>query len=86
MLAIDMDPFQIGDLVRYIYYDWDAGQLAGGNPSGAERSNIGFIIDIIEESDEKQVELFPKVLIYDTRLRKTVLTHSYNLEFISRAP
>ena len=85
MLAIDMDPFQIGDLVRYIYYDWDGGQMGGGNPSGSERSNIGFVLDIIQDPDEKQIDLFPKVLIYDTRLGKTVLTHAYNIEFISRA-
>ena len=85
MLAVEIEPFKIGDLVRYIYYDWDSSQLAGRNPSGAERSNIGFILQIIEEPDEKQVELFPKVLIYDTRLQKTVMTHAYNLEFVSRA-
>tara|TARA_B100001094_G_scaffold306324_1_gene336977 strand:- start:2733 stop:2960 length:228 start_codon:yes stop_codon:yes gene_type:complete len=74
-----MDPFQIGDLVKYIYYEggelWDA----------AERSNIAFILDIIEDPDEKQVDLFPKLMIYDTRLGRTVLTHAYNVEFISRA-
>ena len=86
MLAIDIDPFQIGDLVKYVYYDWEGTQLAGGNPSGAECRNIGFIVDIIEDPDEKQVDLFPKVLVYDTRLRKTVLTHAYNIEFVSRAP
>jgi len=80
-LAVDirMDPFQIGDLVKYIYYEggelWDA----------AERSNIAFILDIIEDPDEKQVDLFPKLMIYDTRLGRTVLTHAYNVEFISRA-
>lgn len=80
-MAVDirMDPFQIGDLVKYIYYEggelWDA----------AERSNIAFILDIIEDPDEKQVDLFPKLMIYDTRLGKTVLTHAYNVEFISRA-
>lgn len=84
MLAIDMDSFQIGDLVRYTYYDWDAGQLAGGNPSGAEKNSIGFVVDVIEDPDEKQVDLFPKVLVYDTQRRKTILTHTYNIEFISR--
>jgi hypothetical protein len=80
-LAVDirMDPFQIGDLVKYIYYEggelWDA----------AERSNIAFILDIIEDPDEKQVDLFPKLMIYDTRLGRTVVTHAYNVEFISRA-
>jgi len=80
-LAVDirMDPFQIGDLVKYIYYEggelWDT----------AERSNIAFILDIIEDPDEKQVDLFPKLMIYDTRLGRTVLTHAYNVEFISRA-
>ncbi len=80
-MAVDirMDPFQIGDLVKYIYYEggelWDA----------AERSNIAFILDIIEDPDEKQVDLFPKLMIYDTRLGRTVLTHAYNVEFISRA-
>ena len=85
MLAVDLEQFQIGDLVKYIYYDWEGSQLAGGNFSGAERSSIGFVLDIIEDPDEKQIDLFPKVLIYDTRMQRTVLTHSYNIEFISRA-
>ena len=83
MLKIDIEPFQIGDLVKYIYYDWEGSQLAAG--IGTERSNVGFILDIIEDPDAKQIDMFPKVLIYDTRLRRTILTHSYNLEFISRA-
>ncbi len=84
MLAIELDPFQIGDLVRYTYYEWGAGQLAGGNPSGVERNNIGFIVDIIHDPDEKQVDMFPKVLIYDTSLMRTIIAHAYNVEFISR--
>ena len=77
---IQMDPFQIGDLVKYIYYE-------GGELSAAyECSNIAFILDIIEDPDEKQVDLFPKLVIYDTRLGRTVLTHAYNIEFISRSP
>ena len=80
-MAVDirMDPFQIGDLVKYIYYE--GGELA----AAYERSNIAFILDIIEDPDEKQVDLFPKLMIYDTRLGRTVLTHAYNVEFISRA-
>tara|TARA_R110002020_G_scaffold206875_2_gene412270 strand:- start:941 stop:1168 length:228 start_codon:yes stop_codon:yes gene_type:complete len=74
-----MDPFRIGDLVKYIYYE--GGELA----VASERSNIAFILDIIEDPDEKQVDLFPKLMIYDTRLGRTVLTHAYNVEFISRA-
>ncbi len=86
LLSVEIDPFRIGDLVRYIYYDWDsASQLPGGNPSGVEKSNLAFIIDIVDDPDEKQVELFRKVLIYDTRLQKTVLTHTHSIEFISRA-
>ena len=45
---------------------------------------MGFIVDIIEDPDEKQVDLFPKVLVYDVHLQRSVLTHTYNLEFISR--
>jgi len=84
VLSVKLEPFQIGDLVKYTYYDWGESQLAGGNPSGAETSSLGFIINIIEDPDEKQVDLFPKVVIYDTRLGKTILTHTYNIEFISR--
>jgi len=86
LLSIDIDPYQIGDLVRYIYYDWEACHPGAPRPSSAERSNLAFIIDIIEDPDEKQVELFPRILIYDTRLGKTVLTHAHSIEFISRAP
>ena len=85
LLSVDLQPFKIGDLVKYIYYDWEASQLGGGNPTGTERSNLAFILDIIDDPDEKQVDLFPKVLIYDAKLRKKVLTHAYNVEFISRA-
>jgi hypothetical protein len=79
-LKVELDPFQIGDLVRYTYYEW----AAGPRIAGAERSNIGFVVDIINDPDEKQVDMFPKVLIYDTALMKTILAHSYNVEFISR--
>ena len=85
MLSVDLQPFKIGDLVKYIYYDWEASQLGGGNVTGTERSNLAFILDIINDPDEKQIDLFPKVLIYDAKLRKKVLTHAYNVEFISRA-
>ena len=82
MLNIDIDPFQIGDLVKYIYYDWAGTRVASED---VQCRNIGFIIDIIEDPDEKQVDLFPKVLVYDARLQQTILTHTYNLEFISRS-
>lgn len=82
MLNIDIDPFQIGDLVKYIYYDWEGSRVASED---VQCRNIGFIIDIIEDPDEKQVDLFPKVLVYDTRLQRSILTHTYNLEFISRS-
>ena len=85
MLSIDIHPYQIGDLVRYIYYDWEACHPGAPRPSSAERSNLAFIVDIIEDPDEKQMDLFPKILIYDTHLRQTILTHYYNIEFISRA-
>ena len=81
MLAIELEQFKIGDLIKYIYYDWEESQVTGES----ERSSIGFILDIIEDPDEKQIDLFPKVLIYDTRMQRTILTHSYNIEFISRA-
>ena len=81
MLNIDIDPFQIGDLVKYIYYDRAVPHVASAD---VQCRNIGFIIDIIEDPDEKQVDLFPKVLVYDARLQQTILTHTYNLEFISR--
>jgi len=80
LLKVELDPFQIGDLVRYTYYEW----VAGPRIAGAERSNIGFVIDIVNDPDEKQVDMFPKVLIYDTTLMKTIMTHAYNVEFISR--
>ena len=79
MLSISLDPYQVGDLVKYIYYE------GGDVAHGAERSNIAFILDIIEDPDEKQVDLFPWLIIYDTRLGRTVLTHACNVEFISRA-
>ena len=79
LLSIDIDPYQIGDLVKYVYYE------GGDVAHGVERSNIAFILDIIEDPDEKQVDLFPRLMIYDTRLGRTVLTHAYNVEFISRA-
>jgi len=85
LLSVELHPFKIGDLVKYIYYDWESTQLGGGNPSGAEKSNVAFILDIVDDPDEKQVDLFPKVLIYDVRLRRKVLTHTYSIEFISRA-
>mgnify|MGYP003114368370 FL=1 len=81
LLAVELEQFKIGDLIKYIYYDWEETQIVGGS----ERSSIGFILDIIEDPDEKQIDLFPKVLIYDTRMQRTILTHSYNIEFISRA-
>tara|TARA_R110000744_G_scaffold68959_1_gene140163 strand:+ start:1647 stop:1922 length:276 start_codon:yes stop_codon:yes gene_type:complete len=81
-IVTDIEAFQIGDLVKHISYDW--GDLRRRCPGG-ERSNICFIIDIIESPDEKQVDLFPKVLIYDTRFRRSVVAHAYNLEFISRS-
>ncbi len=80
MLEINMDPFQIGDLVRYTYYEY----VAGPRIAGAKRSNIGFIIDIVNDPDEKQVDMFPKVMIYDTALMKTILADTHNVEFISR--
>ena len=79
MLSINIDPYQIGDLVKYVYYE------GGDVAHGVERTNIAFILDIIEDPDEKQVDLFPRLMIYDTRLGRTVLTHAYNVEFISRA-
>ena len=79
MLSVSLDPYQIGDLVKYIYYE------GGDVAHGTERSNIAFVVDIIEDPDEKQVDLFPRLIIYDTRLGRTVLTHAYNVEFISRA-
>ena len=82
MLNIDIDPFQIGDLVKYIYYDWTGTRVASED---VQCRNIGFIIDIIEDPDEKQVDLFPKVLVYDAHLQRSILTHTYNLEFISRS-
>jgi hypothetical protein len=85
VLSIEMDPFRIGDLVKYVYYDWDSPQIGAPRIPAAERSNLAFIVDIIEDPDEKQIDLFPKVLIYDTQLQRMVLTHSYNVEFISRA-
>ncbi len=85
LLSINIEEFKIGDLVKYIYYDWESSQLGIGRDSDVECSNIAFIIDIIEDPDEKQIDMFPKVLIYDTRLCRTVLTDSYNIEFISRA-
>tara|TARA_R110000782_G_scaffold101422_1_gene188163 strand:+ start:119 stop:373 length:255 start_codon:yes stop_codon:yes gene_type:complete len=83
-LLVEVDPFQIGDLVKHTYYDWDGSQTTVWDASDAACRNIGFIIDIIEDPDEKQVDLFPKVLVYDARLQRSVLTHTYNLEFISR--
>lgn len=80
MLSVSVDPYQIGDLVKYIYYE------GGDVAHGVECTNIAFILDIIEDPDEKQVDLFPKLMIYDTRLGRIVLTHAYNVEFISRAP
>ena len=77
MLSVHMEEFKIGDLVKYIYYDVD--------DMSTERSNIAFILDIVNDPDEKQMDLFPKILIYDTHVRRTVLTHHYNIEFISRA-
>jgi len=85
MLAIDIDPFQIGDLVKYTYYDFDTTK----NPIRAvseERHNIGFVLDILEDPEERQTDMFPQIMLYDMKLRQTVLTYSYNLEFISRAP
>lgn len=84
MLSVSLDPYQIGDLVRYIYYDWDSPHTGPPRVDAAERSNLAFIVDIIEDPDEKQVDLFPKILIYDTRLQKIVLTHAHSIEFISR--
>jgi len=84
LLKIDIEPFQIGDLVKYIYYDWEGTRLTVWDPLHTERRNIGFVVDIIEDPDEKQVDLFPKVLVYDAHLQRSVLTHTYNLEFISR--
>lgn len=84
MLSVSIDPYQIGDLVRYIYYDWDTPHIGPPRGNAAERSNLAFIIDIIEDPDEKQVELFPKILIYDTRLQKIVLVDAHSIEFISR--
>jgi tagatose-1,6-bisphosphate aldolase len=77
MLSVHMEEFKIGDLVKYIYYDVD--------DMSTEHTNIAFVLDIVEDPDEKQMDLFPKILIYDTHLRQTVLTHYYNIEFISRA-
>jgi hypothetical protein len=71
--------FQVGDLVRYLSY---------GPPSisGVARWNLGFILNIIEDRNEKQMNMFPIAVIYDTRLNICTQTYSYNLEFISRAP
>ena len=84
-MKIYVEPFEIGDMVKYIYYDWEDTHAHGSLPIGAERGSIAFIVDIIEDPDEKQVDMFPKVLIYDTRSQRTVLTHSYNIEIISRS-
>lgn len=84
LLLIDIDPFQIGDLVKYVCYDWEGSKLTYESAPEAARRHMGFIVDIIEDPDEKQVDLFPKVLVYDVRLQRSVLTHTYNLEFISR--
>ena len=84
MLAIDIDPFQIGDLVKYTYYDYDITK----NPARAvpaTRHNIGFVLDIIEDPEERQTDMFPQIVLYDMKLCQTVLTYSYNIEFISRA-
>ena len=79
MLSVNLDPYRIGDLVKYIYYE------NGDVAHGAELHNFAFILDIVEDPDEKQVDLFPRLMIYDTRLRRTILTHAYNVEFVSRA-
>ena len=85
MLVIDIDPFQIGDLVKYTCYDWNTPKIATRSepPKG---HNIGFILNILEDPDERQPDIFPQVMLYDMKLQRTVLTYSYNLEFISRAP
>ena len=84
-MKIYVEPFEIGDMVKYIYYNWVDAHVHGSLPIGAERGSIAFIVDIIEDPDEKQVDMFPKILLYDTRMQRTILTHSYNIEFISRA-
>ena len=56
----------------------------GVTPRARKKAVSGFVVDVIEDPDEKQVDLFPKVLVYDTQRRKTILTHAYNIEFISR--
>lgn len=84
-MKIYVEPFEIGDMVKYIHYNWEDTHVHGSLPIGAERGSIAFIVDIIEDPDEKQVDMFPKILLYDTRMQRTILTHSYNIEFISRA-
>ena len=71
--------FQVGDLVRYLSY-------GPASISGVARWNLGFILNIIEDRNEKQMNMFPIAVIYDTRLNICTQTYSYNLEFISRAP
>jgi len=84
LLAIDIDPFRIGDLVRYTYYDWDTTKVPIRAVPG-ERHNIGFVLEIREDPEERQTDMFPQIMLYDMNLRQTILTYSYNLEFISRA-
>ena len=46
------------------------------------------LFKIFEQNAQRNLDipldLFPKVLVYDVRLQRSVLTHTYNLEFISR--
>ena len=85
LLLIEIEKFKIGDLVKYTYYDYEPDSYGRMKAISIEKTNISFILDIIEDPDEKQVDMFPKILLYDTRMQRTILTHSYNIEFISRA-
>ncbi len=85
LLLVEIEKFKIGDLVKYTHYDYEPDPYGRMKAISIERTNISFILDIIEDPDEKQVDMFPKILLYDTHTRRTILTHSYNIEFISRA-
>ena len=70
---------RIGDLVKYTY-------PAGEAPAEGSSYSIGFVLGIIENHNEKQMNMFPMTVIYDTHLCARTQTYSYNLEFISRGP
>jgi len=70
---------KIGDLVKYTL-------PREGAPNEKSSYSIGFVLDIIENHNEKQVNMFPMAVIYDTHMCARTQTYSYNLEFISRGP